>query len=44
MLRIQADGLDAVEAVSALAELVAGGFGERESDYADPGDGEAARA
>jgi len=44
MLRIEAEGPDAVEAVSALAELVAGGFGERESDYADPGDGEAARA
>ena len=43
--RIDFGGFNAIsaESVSALADVVAGGFGEQESDYADPGDGEAAR-
>lgn len=44
LLRIQAVGPDAAEAVSALSDLVANGFGEQESDYEDPADGEVARA
>ncbi len=44
LLRIQAVGPDAAEAVSALSDLVANGFGEKESDYEDPADGEVARA
>jgi phosphocarrier protein len=44
LLRIEAVGEDAEDAVAALSALVASGFGERESDYEDPGDGEAARA
>jgi phosphocarrier protein len=44
LLRILAVGPDATDAVSALTDLVASGFGEQESDYADPGDGEAAEA
>jgi len=44
LLRIKAVGPDAEDAVSALSTLVASGFGEQESDYADPEDGEVARA
>ena len=44
LLKIQAVGPDAAEAVSALSDLVANGFGEQESDYEDPADGEVARA
>jgi phosphocarrier protein len=44
LLRIRAVGPDAAEAVSALSDLVANGFGEQESDYEDPADGEVARA
>lgn len=44
LLRIRAVGEDAEDAVVALSALVASGFGERESDYQDPEDGEAARA
>lgn len=43
-LRILAVGHDADDAVAALADLVASGFGERDTDYADMGDGEAARS
>lgn len=44
LLRIEAVGDDAEDAVVALSALVSSGFGEQESDYGDPGDGEAARA
>jgi phosphocarrier protein len=44
LLRIKAVGPDAEDAVAVLSELVASGFGEQEGDYADPEDGEVARA
>jgi phosphocarrier protein len=44
VLRIVAVGPDSADAVAALSDLVATGFGEQESDYADPNDGEVARA
>lgn len=43
-LRIVAVGPDSADAVAALSDLVATGFGENESDYVDPSDGEVATA
>ncbi|MGW8282378.1 MAG: HPr family phosphocarrier protein [Gemmatimonadota bacterium] len=42
LLKIFAVGHDADDAVAALADLVASGFGERETDYVDVDDGEEA--